>query len=56
MGWVLVPGVLLALSFASLFLYPLAGKKWDEIKNNLSRIHIEKEKNLMAAKGIRYEE
>jgi GPH family glycoside/pentoside/hexuronide:cation symporter len=26
MGWVLIPGVLLAVSFASLFLYPLAGK------------------------------
>jgi GPH family glycoside/pentoside/hexuronide:cation symporter len=56
MGWVLIPGILLAVSFASLFLYPLAGKKWDEIKEKLSQIHIEKEKNLMIAKGIRYEE
>ncbi len=56
MGWVLVPGVLLALSFGSLFLYPLAGKKWDEIKNGLSKIHLEKEKKMMAAKGIRFEE
>lgn len=56
MGWVLVPGILLAISSASLFLYPLAGKKWDEIKNKLAQIHIEKEKTLMAAKGIRYEE
>lgn len=56
MGWVLVPGILLALSFGSLFLYPLAGKQWDEIKHNLSVIHIEKEKKMMAAKGIRFEE
>jgi GPH family glycoside/pentoside/hexuronide:cation symporter len=56
MGWVLVPGILLAISSASLFLYPLAGKKWDDIKNKLAQIHIEKEKTLMAAKGIRYEE
>lgn len=56
MGWVLVPGILLAISFASLFLYPLAGKKWDEIKKNLSMLHIEKEKKMMIAKGIRYEE
>jgi len=56
MGWVLIPGVLLAVSFAVLFLYPLAGKKWDEIKHNLAVIHQEKEKQLMIAKGIRYEE
>ncbi len=56
MGWVLVPGILLAISSASLFLYPLAGKKWDDIKNKLAQIHIGKEKTLMAAKGIRFEE
>jgi GPH family glycoside/pentoside/hexuronide:cation symporter len=56
MGWVLIPGILLAISFASLFLYPLAGKTWDEIKKNLAHIHIEKEKNLMIAKGIQFDE
>ncbi len=56
LGWVLIPGILLALSFFSLFYYPLAGKKWDEIKNGLAKIHIEKEKNMLTAKGIRFEE
>ncbi|MCX6055925.1 MAG: MFS transporter [Chloroflexi bacterium] len=56
LGWVLVPGILLAVSFFSLFLYPLTGKKWEEIKKQLTALHIEKEKNLLVAKGIRYEE
>ncbi len=56
MGWVLIPGILLAISFAFLFLYPLTGKKWDEIKNNLSIVHLEKEKRMLAEKGIQYKE
>lgn len=56
MGWVLIPGILLAVSFLSLFLYPLAGKKWDEIKQHLAIIHVEKEKRILAAKGIKFEE
>ena len=56
LGWVLVPGILLAVSFASLFLYPLTGKKWGEIKNQLSVLHIEKEKRMLSAKGIKFEE
>ncbi len=56
MGWVSMPGILLLISFASLFLYPLTGKKWDEIKNRLANIHIEKEKRMLADKGIVYEE
>ncbi|RJP54892.1 MAG: hypothetical protein C4557_02220, partial [Anaerolineaceae bacterium] len=56
MGWVLIPGILLAVSFLSLFLYPLAGKKWDEIKQQLAQVHIEKEKRILAAKGIKYED
>ena len=56
LGWVLIPGILLALSFASLFLYPLTGAKWNEIKNHLSKIHIEKEKNMLESKGILYTE
>ncbi|HEY9075056.1 MAG TPA: MFS transporter [Anaerolineaceae bacterium] len=56
MGWVLIPGVLLAVSFLSLFFYPLAGKSWEVIKQQLSAIHIEKEKRLLASKGIRYDE
>jgi len=56
MGWVLIPGILLAVSFASLFLYPLTGKAWDGIKAGLASAHIEKEKRMLAAKGILYEE
>jgi GPH family glycoside/pentoside/hexuronide:cation symporter len=55
MGWVLIPGILLALSFLSLFYYPLAGKPWEEIKNRLSALHVEKEKKMLASKGIRFE-
>jgi GPH family glycoside/pentoside/hexuronide:cation symporter len=56
MGWVLIPGILLAVSFLSLFLYPLAGEKWDEIKQQLAQVHIEKEKRILADKGIKFEE
>ena len=55
-GWVLVPGILLAVSFASLFLYPLAGQKWEEIKKQLTVLHLDKEKRMLAAKGIKFEE
>jgi GPH family glycoside/pentoside/hexuronide:cation symporter len=55
LGWVLIPGILLALSFASLFLYPLAGESWDKIKAQLAKIHMDKEKKLLAEKGIKYE-
>lgn len=56
MGWVFIPGILLAVSFVSLFLYPLTGKAWDEIKEKLAATHIEKEKKVLEAKGILYEE
>lgn len=56
LGWVLIPGILLAISFLSLFLYPLFGKQWEAIKANLSRLHVEKEKQLLESKGIRYQE
>jgi hypothetical protein len=45
----------LAISFASLFLYPLAGESWDKIKHQLAQIHVEKEKKMLAEKGIKYE-
>lgn len=56
LGWVLVPAILLAASFGSLFFYPLAGKAWEEIKLKLTLSHIEKEKEMLAEKGIKYEE
>ncbi len=55
MGWVLVPAVLLAVSFGSLFFYPLAGEAWDTIKDQLAHLHVEKEKKMLAEKGIKYE-
>ena len=55
MGWELIPGVLLAISFASLFLYPLAGDAWEKIKNQIALVHVEKEKKMLAEKGIKYE-
>lgn len=56
LGWVLIPGILLAVSFFSLFLYPLAGRTWEEIKERLAALHIEKEKQVLAENGIKYEE
>jgi GPH family glycoside/pentoside/hexuronide:cation symporter len=55
MGWVLIPGILLAISFLSLFLYPLAGAKWQTIKDQLTILHLEKEKRSLAARGIRFD-
>lgn len=55
LGWLLIPGILLAVSFLSLFLYPLAGTTWDEIKVRLAALHVEKEKQVLKEKGIRYE-
>ncbi len=47
-GWAGPTGVLMFLSFLSLFLYPLAGKEWEAIKAKLAEIHEEKERALMA--------
>jgi GPH family glycoside/pentoside/hexuronide:cation symporter len=55
LGWVLIPGILLAISFAALFLYPLAGKQWEEIKHQLAVGHAEKEKRMLEAQGIRFD-
>lgn len=55
LGWLLVTGILLALSFASLFLYPLAGREWDGIKARLAQIHAEKEQTLLAGRTSRRE-
>lgn len=55
LGWVLIPGILLAVSFAALFLYPLAGREWEEIKKRLGVEHAEKERRMLEAQGIRYE-
>jgi GPH family glycoside/pentoside/hexuronide:cation symporter len=49
MGWLLVPGILLAVSFPALLFYPLAGKGWEAIKAGLSAAHDEKEKQMLAS-------
>jgi len=55
LGWVLIPAILLAISFLSLFKYPLAGDEWEQIKTRLAQVHIDKEKRVLAEKGIKYE-
>ncbi|UYP47179.1 hypothetical protein NEF87_003464 [Candidatus Lokiarchaeum ossiferum] len=55
LGWMLVPGILLFISFLIMFLYPLAGPKWKEQKEKLSKIHHEKEKEYLAKLGYKSE-
>ncbi len=53
MGWVLVPGILLFLSFVALHWYPLDGPDWLEIKAKLAEIHKAKERKYLEAKGYK---
>jgi glycoside/pentoside/hexuronide:cation symporter, GPH family len=39
MGWTLVPGILLSISFIVLKWYPLSGMAWEEIKSALVKKH-----------------
>jgi GPH family glycoside/pentoside/hexuronide:cation symporter len=48
LAWMLIPGLLLTLSFAATFFYPLTGKAWEKIKKDLAAIHEEKERKLLA--------
>jgi Na+/melibiose symporter-like transporter len=50
LGWVLIPGILLGISFLSLFLYPLAGEAWEKIKQDLGHRHAEKERKLLESR------
>jgi hypothetical protein len=56
MGWTLVPGLLLFLCFVVLRWYPLAGAKWDGVKDRLAAVHAEKERKYLEARGYRYVE
>lgn len=47
-GWMLIPGILLAVSFVSMFFYPLFGKKWEQTKKELGMLHEKKERALLA--------
>ncbi len=53
-GWAGPTGVLLFLSFLSLFLYPLAGAEWETIKLHLTAIHAEKERAYLEAQGYKF--
>ena len=55
-GWVVPTGILLLISFFALALYPLAGQKWEEIKNELSIRHREKEKKYLEEHGFKFVE
>lgn len=53
LGWVLVPGILLFLSFVALHWYPLDGPEWLGIKAKLAEIHKEKERKYLEARGYK---
>jgi len=53
MGWVLIPAVLLFLSFVALHWYPLAGEGWAKVKAHLAASHAEKEHKYLASKGFK---
>jgi GPH family glycoside/pentoside/hexuronide:cation symporter len=42
-AWMLVPAILLVLSFVAMYFFPLHGKKWNDEKAALSKKHEEKE-------------
>lgn len=52
MGWMLVPGLLLLISYITLRWYPLAGEAWNETKRKLAQIHEEKELKYLKEKGL----
>ncbi len=43
LAWMLIPTILLTISWLTMRWYPLAGKQWDDIKQQLAVIHEEKE-------------
>ena len=42
-AWMLIPGILLVLSFVAMYFFPLAGAKWNQEKAELSAKHAAKE-------------
>ncbi len=53
LGWALVPGILLFVSFLVLHWYPLDGSEWLGIKAKLAEIHKEKERKYLESKGYK---
>jgi GPH family glycoside/pentoside/hexuronide:cation symporter len=56
LGWVLVPGILLLISFLALHWYPLDGPEWLGIKAKQAEIHREKERKYLEAQGYKFVE
>ncbi len=50
-AWMLIPGILLVVSFISIYFYPLFGKKWEQVKKELAARHEAKEKALLEKQG-----
>jgi GPH family glycoside/pentoside/hexuronide:cation symporter len=55
-GWMLVPGTLLFLSFIVMRLYPLHGEEWKAVKLKLAEIHRKKEQEYLEKLGFKYVE
>lgn len=53
-GWVAPTGILLLLCFLALQWYPLAGEKWEQIKEKLAFLHREKEKQYLEKQGYKF--
>ena len=52
LAWMLIPAILLGISFFTLFFFPLSGKEWEQKKAELSRIHDEKEAKYLESMGF----
>ena len=48
--WFLITGILLILSAVAMYFYPLYGEKWNAQKEELAKIHMQKEEEYLAKK------
>ena len=46
--WFLITGILLILSAVAMYFYPLYGEKWNAQKEELAKIHMQKEAEYLA--------
>lgn len=51
-AWMLIPGILLLISFFSMFAYPLFGETWKHKKQELEQIHSAREKEYLKSLGF----
>lgn len=54
LGWVLVPGILLLISFVALHWYTLDGSDWLGIKSKLAEVHKAKERKYLESQGYKF--